>query len=583
MIPLQKLLLRKTLWLVLLSVFLVGTTVGYIAWRSQINTIASGLKNIAQQASNSIEAYLNQTLDILQTAIEYTGSRQVPQDQMDYYFETLVRNNPNHFEEITLLQTDGMEIASSRPDRKILDRSDELASVEFSGQKEIISDVYLETGKQIPIVKILVPVYRHGKMTGILLSKVSLRGFWHLFDPTMPGGISFGNTGRGVLVDQSFVIIGHADLQKVFEQETLPVDWSPQQPEEYTFTDIGTTFASASYIDTARWWLIVMMDKREAYAGATKSLIYSLLITIVLALILWYSTKPVSAKISAPIKELSQGTRKVAHGDFSVQLDLNSNIQEVTDLTSHFNQMASELQVTLDKLRRADRLAALGTMASVVAHEIRNPLSSIVSLSLPLKKQVDRGNLDFLHEFDEVVPNELRRLNGILDEFLDFARPRPPELDWKDINELLSDTVYFFEAGITEKNVKVRFNPAPDIPLLKMDEKKIRQVILNLVKNAYEALSEEGGEITCSIQFDDSQRTPCVHVRIQDNGSGIPDEIKNQLFEPFATTKRRGSGLGLAICHRIIEEHNATIEVESTNEYGTTFKITFPITEKQIA
>ncbi|RJP34126.1 MAG: HAMP domain-containing protein [Candidatus Omnitrophota bacterium] len=576
-IPLQRLLLRKTLLLVLLSVLLVGVTIGYIAWRTQIDTISSGLINIGEQASNSIEAYLNQTLDILRTVSEYTRSKQVPPDQIDYYLETLVRNNPKQFEEITLIGNDGMEIASSRPDSKILDRSEEIRAFLLAGSAEIISAVSVEEGRQIPVMKIILPIDQHGEWNAILFAKVSLRGFWHLFDPFMPGGISFGKTGHGVLIDQQRTIIGHANLKKVFNRETLPVDWSSDHPRDYRFTQIGPSFASASYIETTRWWLVVMMEKREAYTGATKSLIMSLGITILLAFLLWYSSKPISARISTPIKDLSQGTRRIADGDFSVRLERNSNIREVTDLTDHFNKMAGQLQDTLDKLRRADRLAALGAMASVVAHEIRNPLTSIVALSNHLKKQITQGNLEFLDEFDDVVPNELKRLNGILEDFLDFARPRPPELDWRNLNDVITDTVNFFKAGIPAEDVHVVMDLQPHIPSLQLDSQKMRQVFLNLGKNALEALPEKKGNIIFSSELETSCSPPCVNVRICDTGSGIPEKVADRLFEPFATTKSRGSGLGLAICRRIVEEHGATIVVESSRETGTVFKISFPV------
>jgi two-component system, sporulation sensor kinase E len=239
-----------------------------------------------------------------------------------------------------------------------------------------------------------------------------------------------------------------------------------------------------------------------------------------------------------------------------------------------------------------ERVQALTLLAASVAHEIGNPLNALhIHLQLmerELKRlrrsgpdevcasesEVGKG-LGKLEEYLSVAKGEITRLDYIVTQFLDALRPRPPKLALTSVNQVVRDTLDLLRPEIENRGqaiVEKLSNQLPDIPL---DAAQIKQVLLNLIKNAMQAMSR-GGELTIQT----GNGTEAVFVSISDTGRGIPEEKLTRIFEPYFTTKKKGSGLGLMIVQRIIRDHAGRIDIESKPGQGTTFRIWLPLRER---
>lgn len=546
-----------------------------MSWLFKLNAMTNAMQSISDQAVNLINLDIDQTKSLLVTLKKYAGYNGDNYDTTRDLFEIIQLEDQQNTKYLTIawLDSDGNALASSHPNSTQLSFKKELDEWYHNEDHYVVSDTISED--IIPYIIYIDPFYTPSGSKYYLIAKVSLRGFWDLFNPEEIKGISFGNTGRGVLLNQNFQVIGHSDPAKVYTKEVFPIQHiidTTKNTQNGTFQDVFFSIRKMQIAPGKYWWLMVTLSKSEVYDSAYRTVGTTLIMLLVVSVIIVYFTTRSAKELSEPIQNICIGTKVIADGDFSHRLIQQTIIQEAIELQDHFNDMASKLQNTIERLTKADRLAALGTMASIVAHEIRNPLSSIVSFSIPLKKRIEENDFEFLNDFDEVVPKELNRLNEILNEFLDFARPQAIEYDEADLNELIIDIVRLIELGL-QQNEKIIMDLNPEIPHILIDKKKFRQVIINLCKNGIEACEEVNATVRVSTDYLINEQEEYIIVRVADSGTGIPDSIRKTLFEPFQTTKQKGTGLGLAISQRIIEEHGGSISVESSGKTGTVFKI----------
>jgi len=229
----------------------------------------------------------------------------------------------------------------------------------------------------------------------------------------------------------------------------------------------------------------------------------------------------------------------------------------------------SDIKALTDQLIRADRLAAMGELTAGVAHEVRNPLG-VIRASVQLLEDAKTGP-DRIHEAAEVIKQEIDRLDRVIKALLDFGRPSKPTLVRTDLNEVLQDVVLFTSRFAKQASVTIAEKLDPDLPLIQGDPDQLKQVFLNLVTNAVQAMDTTGGTITIETRVTGDY----VEVSIADNGPGIPTDDLPKVFDPFFTKRAEGTGLGLTIVHRIIDEHEGHIEVQS-GAGGTVFDVTLP-------
>jgi PAS domain S-box-containing protein len=238
------------------------------------------------------------------------------------------------------------------------------------------------------------------------------------------------------------------------------------------------------------------------------------------------------------------------------------------------------------QIRRSDRLAALGTMAAGLAHEIKNPLTSVRTFTRLVPRKF--GEPAFRETFQKVVPQELERINRIVDELLQLARPARLHVEPIHLPVLFERVLELYANQVETGNIAVRREYSPDLPALSADAEQIYQALVNLVGNAIDAMAG-GGRLTLGARLSEEERVASTSpasarasrqlvIEVEDTGVGIPPSDANKVFNPFFTTKGGGTGLGLALTHKIVEDHGGTINFRSSPEQGTTFAILLPLT-----
>ncbi|MEH7441430.1 PAS domain S-box protein [Bacillus sp. JJ1122] len=228
----------------------------------------------------------------------------------------------------------------------------------------------------------------------------------------------------------------------------------------------------------------------------------------------------------------------------------------------------TEKKKSEEMLHRQDKLAAVGQLAAGVAHEIRNPLTSMKGYAEFL--QMDEQDPQ-RQEFLEIILDEIDRVNNIVEEFMVLAKPKAVELEEKNIIPIVQNVVSMLKFEARKRNVKLEFDADEDIVQIECDENRLKQVFLNFIKNGIEAMPD-GGDLRVTTEIQDEN----VLISIKDTGVGIPPETLKKIGEPFYTTKKNGNGLGLMVSFKIIESHNGKVYIESEQNKGTTFKILLP-------
>ncbi|SDU47405.1 sensor histidine kinase [Pseudomonas mandelii] len=279
----------------------------------------------------------------------------------------------------------------------------------------------------------------------------------------------------------------------------------------------------------------------------------------------------VSQRLTKPLRGLSKGVQAVIAGDYRQRLAVTGG-DELAELSSTFNHMSErlgELQHLESQLRRRDRLHALGEVAMGLAHEIRNPLGIIKTATQLLHRRADLPETDKRHL--EYVVSEVSRINDLITDFLDFAKPSAPMRSTQAARPLVDDLVGFCAPELASHNIDVHIDDqAPGAPL-HVDARQLKQAGLNLIVNAIDAMPD-GGRLTVAI----SSESPYTVISISDTGQGIEPDMLERIFTPFVTTKASGTGLGLAKVFSIMEGHDGRIECVSEKDAGTTFTLYIP-------
>ena len=254
-------------------------------------------------------------------------------------------------------------------------------------------------------------------------------------------------------------------------------------------------------------------------------------------------------------------------------------------LATAFDQMAErlmqrerELKQSQETLRRADRLSSLGLLTAGLAHEIRNPLVAIRTFTQLLPERYD--DPEFREGFQGLALKEVDRICGLITDLLTFARPSKPNVAPENVNDVVDNIARILETQAKEKGVEISRQFGADLPKAWIDREQMKQVFMNLILNAIQAMPGAGKITLLSRAVERNGVQPAgefVQVEVRDDGIGIPEENLHHIFDPFFTSKDEGSGLGLAVSHQIVQEHGGFVTVESTVGKGTSFFIHVPV------
>jgi two-component system NtrC family sensor kinase len=325
------------------------------------------------------------------------------------------------------------------------------------------------------------------------------------------------------------------------------------------------------------------------------SVVSVIAICIVVALILFHF-------IERPVKELVLGTKRISEGDLDHFIDVTTG-DEMGHLAASFNQMTLDLQnaqkqiqegirnleqkveertlelkSTQSQLLHSEKLAAVGALAATVAHEINNPLTGVYTYIRLMERKIDQGQ----HGAEEIAKfkgyldtmrREVERTTAIVQNLLDFTRPKDPVRKTIDLVKVMGESLALVSNKLSLSNIEVvkLLNPLPEI---QADPAHMKQVFLNLLINASEAM-EEGGTLT--IRSDYHPDTDTVTMSVRDTGIGIEEKDLARIFDPFFSTKKKGTGLGLSVVNGIVTRHRGKVDIDSTPGKGTDFRVSLPV------
>ncbi len=313
--------------------------------------------------------------------------------------------------------------------------------------------------------------------------------------------------------------------------------------------------------------------------------------------------------IYIPLKDLESGAGKIASGDLSFDIPVRNDDEfghvadSFNNMTTALNNSRMELQKLVDSLEskvkertqelsiveaeveQGEKLASIGLLASGIAHELNNPLTGVLTFSSLLRKKMQDGSED-AEDLDLVI-RETKRCASIIKRLLDFSREKIPTRGLFNLNQIIEETVHFIDRSASLQNIRITTDLDPELPQLWGDADLIKQVILNLLVNAEQAIEAHGNisvESRRCIATDHPQLgvedLQMVEIAIKDTGCGISEANLQRIFDPFFTTKGvgKGTGLGLSVSHGIIKAHGGRLKVESIVGEGSTFHIYLPIT-----
>jgi len=309
----------------------------------------------------------------------------------------------------------------------------------------------------------------------------------------------------------------------------------------------------------------------------------------------------VAHQISRPIRAMANAAKKIAGGDYSQKVEVHSD-DEIGFLANNFNNMVSELVGAHQELRnwgetlerkveqrttelkamqthliQSEKLAGVGKLAAGVAHEINNPLTCVLTNSSLILSDLPPD--DPRREDLQTIVDETLRCRKIVKGLLDFARQTKPQKQTISLNKVAEDILSLVKNQASFQNISISAELDNGVPPVLADADQMRQVVLNIILNAADAMQQGGTLRVRSCLETGSNR---VMLKISDTGPGIPAEIQNRLFEPFFTTKKTGTGLGLAIAYGIMERHKGELKLESSPGHGTTISVILPTDTKAI-
>ncbi|HBZ86247.1 MAG: hypothetical protein A2509_10180 [Candidatus Edwardsbacteria bacterium RIFOXYD12_FULL_50_11] len=332
-----------------------------------------------------------------------------------------------------------------------------------------------------------------------------------------------------------------------------------------------------------------------------RTLALFLVIAGLTVVLLWFSANYLAGRIVGPLKDLVLANSQVAGGDLSVRVQISSK-DEIGQLSESFNKMTAELQRTTgeyraltltleqkirdkteelkaaqDQLIQTEKLSSLGKMAAGIAHEINNPLTSILINSHLMSEKIKGRSKT--KESLQLIIDETSRCSSIVKRLLEFSRQSPPEKKPEDINSLILMLLKLFKNQLLFNRIDLKVNLDKRLPQVVVDANKIKQVFTNILVNAIDAMPQGG---TLKVGTGVSSDLRFAEIFFQDNGIGIPKDIVNKVFDPFFTTKGiKGTGLGLAISYGIIQQHNGAIEIINQKTKGVRVLVRLPISDNQ--
>jgi signal transduction histidine kinase len=535
---------------------------------------------IARGAGNGISLFVKEPLTILNTMAQSRDIIEMERFTQSRYINK-IQNSYSIFRKIYILDRSGTSIVTTSFGEELRNYQREPVYYVAMTDREYFSNVSF-TPSNFPAMSIALPIKRYNTVEGILVGEIDLKNVWTLLD-----SIQIGKTGFAMLISSDGNLIAHPEKQRVLSQERFT-----QYPffEALKAGEEGMSFYSEQNVDffatyvpvpDFSWGIVVQQNEEEAFELVKKmrtqvSIFVS--ITTILALFLAFGT---IRRIIQPIESLVKGVRTYAEGNLTHRIMIERQ-DELVVLADEFNKMAESLEKNQRQLRRMERLAAISRFASLVSHEIRNPLNAMNINMQILRRLISQTESppEKKMKYLNIITSEINRMNSLVTNFLAITRPPELNLIRSDVHQILEEVILTLEGQAKSLGIIVKTDYSDHKFFGMFDYNQLKQVFQNIILNAFEAMPD-GGEMfihTAISPYEqkDKKVDERIEIKFVDRGVGIPKQKLSEIFEFYYTTKKTGTGLGLAIAKQIIEGHKGEIGVESFKGKGTTVFIHLP-------
>lgn len=579
-----------TIPVLILGILLIRTT------RQSIETtVADGNFEVARRASNEIRLYIDQARNVIGQIADNMGMLDAtPLERQKLIDNVVVKHD--QFRELAVLDVNGKELLCTRlaPHTTPHIRAD-LTLPEADDVS--ISPVFISDDR-LPMVTITVPILHFNQVAGYVTADVNLKDMWDLVDSVQIGGDEEQGAGNAYVVSGAGRLIAHPERGRVYGQEDLsatPIGQALSRTGSGTIVyqgPDGERIAAYMPIDPLGWYVVIEQPTAVAFARSREMKVEVTLLMALSAVVASLIGIIFARKIARPISELVRGAQLFAKGELTHTIDVPGP-GEMTMLAAEFNSMARELMEKERQLQRAERLATLSKFASILSHEIRNPLNSMMINLQVLKREMERHGIvtEKNKKFYDIIVSEIWRIDGLVENFLTYACPPALNAFTYNVNEIIEEIIAVHKGHAEKQGIKIIARYERPNMLASVDANQLKQVFLNLLLNAFDAM-EEGGTITIesreeTLQWtgdltkDTASRT-YITIAFTDTGCGIEPEQAGRIFDVYFTSKSNGTGLGLPIAQQIIEKHGGKIEVSSRPGRGATFTIWLPMLSDEL-
>jgi signal transduction histidine kinase len=419
--------------------------------------------------------------------------------------------------------------------------------------------------------------------------------------------VSLGQTGESYLVDGAGTFLAHKEPSRILRENIAQSESFSQIFGKTGRKSVYTDYRGIAVLGASRpvagtdWFLVVEQDRDEAFAPSQQLKRKIYVVIAVSAAMVVFASWLLGYYVTAPVRKLSEAARSLAAGEFDHALAGASTERhdEIGQLYAAFADMArrlrehhyrlerrvgfteeelrkadARLQNTLEAAARSEHLAALGRLASGVAHEIRTPLASLKLFLQSCREDMEDSPED--REDFCVAMRQVHRIEATINHFLQFARPREPVMTVVDFQRLVDEALEIVRPRAKQQNVAVVSSVAENLPRVEGDLRQLSECLVNLMVNALDVMAC-GGELQVLVrEASPDNGEQGVRIDVSDTGPGIAPENLDRLFEPFFTTKAAGSGLGLPIVQNTVRSHGGVVRVRTIPGAGTTFSIHLP-------
>ncbi|MFH2204284.1 MAG: ATP-binding protein [Elusimicrobiota bacterium] len=616
-----KLAYKFLFWFLLISLAPMGVVGWHLVDISQNVLKDESLRNqeslaigFADTANNYITTFKN----VLAVASRLEGFSGMDSVHQERHLKRVMQQHPA-FLELSVFDNAGQELVRlgrfipSKPEMRNFNDSPPfrlaLKHGEYTGSLVRLRGLY-------PTLTIAVAIVDAGTQgadrKGVLIGKVSLNALTQMLHQEFP---KEGRSQAAVVAPevQGSFLVAHSDPSKVFRvdaalpDEILKVILTQSDKKgggRIELKDKTSVLGAFAEVKGVNWIVYVQQPIETAYLAATqmrrqiaKVFVWVVVVTLLLSL-------AVAGHITQPIRALKKAADQITTGDFEDLPEMTMTNDEIGDLAQSFLQMSDslkektgelmhakeelekftrflekrveartrELRAAQDELIKKERLAAIGQMASVVGHEIRNPLAVINNSIFFIKaKLAKEGESDpKVARHISIIQSEVKQANGIIDEILTYSRSREFKPERASLNAFLEDLISIYPYPPHVEVIK-QFDPRN--PMVQIDPDELRQACRNLIGNGVEVMPKSGYSSVKTEIVDENW----VRLDIGDTGPGIPQDVLDKIFTAFFTTKARGTGLGLAVVRKVIDRHRGKVDVRTAKGQGTTFSVFLPL------